>query len=236
MYTGRDTIEWMYGKQFKAGRGNGRSGRTTDSGGGRTPTRARRWRWWARPTGLRRKGLYISVPDGAVQGRQPRRRRPKAINLVVMPFVSLAGPVFDPRRGNPGPLLWCPCLRGDQPMDEYPPQHRGGHADPEAQRLGEKFGKFAWRTPSAAIPKTGSGKGGTKSPTCSRVHLRQGREPSRWTAPEFQHAADLLGEHAPRPPGDSRGPGCRRSSPSGPFPPSAGCRRRNLTPSTATAC
>jgi len=236
MCMGRDTIEWMYGKQFKTG---GEWSVRADNG----------FRWWPTdraqtvevvgeadgPSGER--GYYISVRTDMFKARSLDGDALKAINMTLMTFASLAGPVYDPRRGTLDLCSWALVYEEISPWMNILLSIAAAMQIHEAQRLGDKFGDFGLENAVSGHPENGIREGWDKiSDLLPAFISAQGREPSRWTAPEFQHAADLLGNIPPVLLATAGGPGLSAEFPFGTFPLSAGCRRTNLTPSTATAC
>lgn len=217
MYTGRDTIEWMYGKQFKAG---GEWSVRTDNG----------FRWWPTdraqtvevvgeadgPSGER--GYYISVRTELFKVRSLDGDALKAVNMTLMPFASLAGPVYDPRRGTLDLCSWALVYEEISPWMNILLSIAAAMQIHEAQRLGDKFGDFSLENAVSGHPENGIREGWDNiSDLLPAFISAQGREPSRWTAPEFQHAADLLGNIPPVLLATAGGPGLSAEFPFGTF-------------------
>ncbi|NCC58342.1 MAG: hypothetical protein EOM17_12025 [Synergistales bacterium] len=105
MYTGRDTIEWLYGKQLQV---DDEWSVITENG----------FTWWAGDHAQTvevvgeadgpsdERGYYISIRTELLKVRSLDPDALKAVSLTLMPFASMAGPVFDPRRGTLDLCSW----------------------------------------------------------------------------------------------------------------------------------
>ena len=83
-------------------------------------------------------------------------------------------------------------------MDEHPPEYCRGNADPRGTERGGKFRKYGMEKNISGHPKNGTREGWDQiADLLPALISAQGRKPSRWTAPEFQHAADLAGNMPP---------------------------------------
>ena len=197
MYTGRDTIEWLYGHQFKV---DEEWSVRTDSG----------FRWWPTdraqtvevvgeadgPSGER--GYYISIRTELFKVTSLDAEALEFLNLTLMPYASMSAPVFDARRGTLDLCSWALVYEEISPWMNILLSIVAAMQIHEAQKVGDRFRKYGMEKNVSGHPKTGIREGWDQIADLLPAFISaQGREPSRWTAPEFRHAAGLAGNMPP---------------------------------------
>ena len=217
MYTGRDTIEWLYGKQLQV---DDEWSVITENG----------FTWWAGdhaqtvevvgeadgPSGER--GYYISIRTELLKVRSLDPDALKAVSLTLMPFASMAGPVFDPRRGTLDLCSWALVYEGISPWMNVLLSVAAAIQIYEARRLGDNFSAFGMENAVSAHPQNGIRREHDEIAGLVPSMIQPtGKEPSRWPDDEFQKAADLLGQNPPVLMASAGGPGLSAEFPFGTF-------------------
>ena len=217
MYTGKKTIDWLYGKQLQV---DEEWSVRTENG----------FTWWPGdhsqtveivgeadgPSGER--GYYISIRTELFKVRSLDADALTAVNLTLMPFASMAAPVFDPRRGTLDLCSWALVYEKISPWMNIMLSMAAAIQIYEAHKLGENFSVFGMENAVSGHPQNGIRKEQDEMAGLIPSLIQPlGKEPSRWTADEFQEVVDLLGQKSPVLLASAGGPGLSAEFPFGTF-------------------
>ena len=198
MYTGKQTIDWLYSEQLKVDK----------EWAVKTPNG---FRWWAdknaqtievigKETGPDGElGYFVSVRTDLLRSVDLNRRSLEAINAFLMPFASMAGPVYDP---NDRSLSLCSLVRVHGGIYQWmnllvsvAAVLQIGEARIVASKLAEVLDA---EEATSGHPRHGMRPEPDEMATLIETLIEpMGQESSRWPDEEFQKAVD---QYMNRPP------------------------------------
>ena len=217
MYTGKNSIDWLYEKQLQV---DEEWSVRSENG----------FKWWPGdhaqtveivgeadgPSGER--GYYISIRTELYKVRSLDADALTAVNSTLMPLVSMAAPVFDPRRGTLDLCSWALVYEAISPWMNIMLSMASAIQIHEVHKLKDNFFAFGMENAVSGHPQNGIHKEQDEMAGLVPLLIQPaGRKPSRWTADEFQEIVDLFGQKPPVILASAGGPGLSAEFPFGTF-------------------